>query len=289
MELHELHVAQLGPRAVGQGVAVGRGDGRVGRLAVELTRAPRSPARRPAPRPGPGLGSGPRQGPPASAVVGDEVDGEAVLPDPDVPARRACWITARMTSRPVASPRAWTIRACEWPPSRVRATWPLTSSKCVPHSINSADPPGRLADDQFDDLGVAEPLAGGEGVGDVVLEVVLGVEHPGDPPLGVGAVALADLVLGHDQHPVRLADAERHPKPRQAAADDQDVGEVVRAGLAGRTRPGSVSARAATWRVVPKHGGTLRRPAHHDVRPRAPRASAGGRGFKAFERLRLLR
>ena len=75
------------------------------------------------------------------------------------------------------------------------------------------DPLGRLADDHLDDLGVAQPLAGGERVGDVVLEVVLGVEHAGDAALGVGAVALADLVLGDDQDAVRLG---RPRAPRAA-------------------------------------------------------------------------
>ena len=141
---------------------------------------------------------------------------------------RAWWITARMTSRPVASPRAWTIRACEWPPSRVEGDLAVDLVEVRPPLDQLGDPPRGLADDQLDDLGVAQPLAGGEGVGDVVLEVVLGVEDAGDPPLGVGAVALADLVLGDDQDPVRLGDAEGRAEAGEAAADDQDVGEVVR-------------------------------------------------------------
>ena len=52
---------------------------------------------------------------------------------------RAWWIIARMTSRPVASPRAWTIRACEWPPSRPRATLAVRPrAKWVPQSISSS-------------------------------------------------------------------------------------------------------------------------------------------------------
>ena len=91
-----------------------------------------------------------------------------------------------------------------------------------------ADPVGRLADDHLDDLGVAQPLAGRQRVGDVVVEPVLGIEHAGDAPLGVVAVALADLVLGDDQHAIRLGDAQRSPEARDAAADDQDIGEVMR-------------------------------------------------------------
>ena len=129
---------------------------------------------------------------------------------------RALWMTARMISRPVSSPRAWTIRACEWPPSRPRATWPSTSSKCVPQSISSPIRIGCLADDHLDDLGVAQPLAGRQRVGDVVVEPVLGVEHAGDPSLGVVAVALAHLVLGDDQHAIRLGDPQRGPAARRS-------------------------------------------------------------------------
>ena len=132
-----------------------------------------------------------------------------------------------MTSRPVASPRAWTIRACEWPPSRPSATLAVDLVEVGAPADQLADPLGCLADDHLDDLGVAQPLAGGEGVGDVVVEVVLGVEDAGDPALGVVAVALADLVLGDDQDAELVGDAERRAEAGDAAADDQDVGEVV--------------------------------------------------------------
>ena len=86
VELHELHVAQLGPGAVGHGVAVGGGDRRVGRLAVELPRPAGGQHHGPGPderEPAPPV---PDQDAPAAALVGQQVDGEAVLPDPDRPA-----------------------------------------------------------------------------------------------------------------------------------------------------------------------------------------------------------
>ncbi len=79
-----------------------------------------------------------------------------------------------------------------------------------------ADPHGCLADDHLDDLGVAEPLAGRQRVGDVVVEPILGVEDPGDAPLGVVAVALADLVLGDDQHAIRLGNPQCGPEARRS-------------------------------------------------------------------------
>ena len=62
------------------------------------------------------------------------------------------------------------------------------------------DPRGGLADHQRHDLGVTQPPARRQGVGDVVLEVVLGIEHTGDPPLGIRTIALADLFLGDNQN-----------------------------------------------------------------------------------------
>ena len=91
------------------------------------------------------------------------------------------------------------MRRWLWPPSRVRASWPSSSSNCVPQRISSSICAGRLADDQLDDGAVAQAAAGGERVLDVVLEAVLRRQHAGDAALGVGAVALLDAVLGDDQ------------------------------------------------------------------------------------------
>ena len=86
----------------------------------------------------------------------------------------------------------------------------------------------RFADDHLDDLAVAQPRAGDQRVGDVVLEAVLGIEHAGDAALGVGAVGLLHRVLGDHQHREPRIDLHRRPQPGDAAADDQHVGEVVR-------------------------------------------------------------
>ena len=69
-------------------------------------------------------------------------------------------VTARMTSLPVASPKAWTMRSCPWPPSRPRARRPSAVSKRVPQADQFLDPPRGLADHPLHDLGIAERAAG---------------------------------------------------------------------------------------------------------------------------------
>ena len=145
----------------------------------------------------------------------EQVDREAVLPDPGVGPgaglvdHGAHHFAAGRVAQGVDDPG---VRV---PPLAGQRDLAVDLVEVRPPLDQLGDPPRRLADDHRDDLGVAEPLAGGERVGDVVLEVVLGVEHPGDPALGVGAVALADLVLGDDQDPVRLGDPERRPQARR--------------------------------------------------------------------------
>ena len=83
MELHEFHVAQLDPRAVGHRVAVASGDRRVGRLAVKLPAPPGRQHNGPRPDQGETPPLVPDQDAPAASLMGQEIDGRAVLPDPD--------------------------------------------------------------------------------------------------------------------------------------------------------------------------------------------------------------
>ena len=80
MELHELHVAQLGPGAVGGRHAVAGGHRRIGRLAVDHAGAAAGQDRLlgpdqqlAAPRPR-------DQGADAAPLVGQQVDGEGAGP-----------------------------------------------------------------------------------------------------------------------------------------------------------------------------------------------------------------
>ena len=86
---------------------------------------------------------------------------------------------------------------------------------------------GRLADDEFDDLAIAQPVARDERVFDVVLEAILRREHAREPALGVGAVALGDAVLRDDEDGEVCRDFERRAQARDAGADHEHVGEAV--------------------------------------------------------------
>ena len=217
MELHELHVAQLGAGAVGGGHAVAGGHRRVGRLAVDHAGArrrrgssawprradrPRRPPRRP-------INGRPTQRPSCVSRSIVKVSSQMVT----FGASRAWAMMARMTSWPVASPRAWTMRRWLWPPSRVRARWPSSRSKCVPQRIEVVDRLRGVADDQLDDGAVAQAGAGGERVLDVVLEAILGGEHAGDAALGVGRVdsAMRSLVTTSTSSGGGTARAARSP------------------------------------------------------------------------------
>jgi hypothetical protein len=85
----------------------------------------------------------------------------------------------------------------------------------------------RFAHDHLDDLGIAESLASGEGIGDVVVEAVLRVQNPGDSSLSIVAVAFTDLVLGHDEGPELIGNAKRGTKTGNPASDDEYVSEMV--------------------------------------------------------------
>jgi len=85
MELHEFHVAQLDPRAVGHCVAIARGDWWIGRLAVKLPCASCSQDDGPRPDQGKPAPLVPDQDTSATSLMGEQIDRRAVLPDPDRP------------------------------------------------------------------------------------------------------------------------------------------------------------------------------------------------------------
>ena len=140
---------------------------------------------------------------------------------------------ARMTSCPVASPRAWTIRRWLCPPSRVRASSPPSRSNLTPKRIRSLICCGASRTTISTTAGSHSPAPAIERVLDVVLERVLRGQDAGDAALGVGAVALVEPVLVEDEHVQVGRDFEGGPDAGDAGPDDQDVGELV-VGRAGR-------------------------------------------------------
>ena len=94
---------------------------------------------------------------------------------------RAFKMIALMTSRPVSSPNAWAIRAWVTLPTQRDVAVDLVKMRAPIDQL--ADPRGRFADDHFDHVGIAEALASRQGVGDVVVKPVVGIEHfPAMPP-----------------------------------------------------------------------------------------------------------
>ena len=86
-----------------------------------------------------------------------------------------------------------------------------------------ADAVRAAAHDQFDDLAVAEPVAGGQRVLDVQIEAVLLAPDRGDPPLRVPGVRGARLALGDDRDGAARRRLEREGEPGDSAADDEEV------------------------------------------------------------------
>ena len=84
MELHELHVAQLGPGAIGHGHAVAGGHLGIGRFAIELARPAGGQDRLLGPDHGLAVPAVPHQRAAADAVQRQQIEREGVLPDLDV-------------------------------------------------------------------------------------------------------------------------------------------------------------------------------------------------------------
>ena len=228
MKLHELHVAELGPRAKGHGVSVGRGDRRIGRFAVKLPRATGREHDGSRPDEREAAAAIPHQHAAAFAFVGDQVDCQAVFPDPDV-RPRPCFgdhcahdFSTGLVTQRVDDP------GMRMPPFQAQRDMAVDLVEMSSPPDQLADPVGCLAHNHLDDFRIAQALARRERIGDVVVEPVVGIEHARDAPLGIVAVALAQLVLGHDEHAVMLGDAQSAAKSGNPAADDQNIGEMVR-------------------------------------------------------------
>ena len=124
------------------------------------------------------------------------------------------------------------MRAKEWPPSRVKARPCGVAgflSKLVPHESSSSTRCGPFLDDDLDGLVIAKPGAAFFGVVHMDSVAVGRLKHRGDAALGIPGVGLVDGVLGEQQDVGPLIGRrDRRPQPRHAAADHQDIRELLR-------------------------------------------------------------
>jgi hypothetical protein len=89
----------------------------------------------------------------------------------------------------------------------------------------------RLADHHLDNFPVAQIRSGNEGVIDVAVEVVLGIQNARDAALRERAVRLLHRVLSDHQQRQPRVDLHRSPQAGDAAPDDQHIGKVMRDAL----------------------------------------------------------
>ena len=112
----------------------------------------------------------------------------------------------------------------------------------------------RLANHGINHLPMAEFTAGGERIGHVVVEPILGINDAGDAPLRpLARRALEVVFCDHGQGESRI-DRKRCPQAGQATAEDEYVGEAVRHPLRAerhqipRAFEGVAHSAAAPWR-----------------------------------------
>ena len=89
------------------------------------------------------------------------------------------------------------------------------------------DPCRPAPDYQVDDVGVAEAVAGTEGVLDVEVEAIRLVPDRGDPPLGVVGAGGSGLPLRDDEDAAVGGGLESEGEARDAAPDDEKIAAVL--------------------------------------------------------------
>ena len=228
MELDELHIAELGSRAKGDGVPVGRGNLGIGRLAVQPPGPARGKDRLLRPDERLAVARVPDQRPAARSFVRQQVDGEGRFPNEDVGPRADevghgphHFLPGRIAQSVHDPPMAV-------PPFEREGDLAVVRVEMGPVSDQFADAIGRLVDNHVDDRLVAEPLPRRHRVGRVTAEVIQRVENAGDAPLGVGAVGLQQAVLRDDDDVEPRIDGKRRADAGNPAADNQHVGKRVR-------------------------------------------------------------
>ena len=228
MELHELHVAQLGAGAIGDRQAVAGGHLRVRRFAVHLPDAAGAEDRLLRPDERLAVDGVPDERPAAMPVVRQEIERERVGPGLDVrePLGPGDHRPHHFLAGCVAQGMNDAMMAVSpFAAQRERAGFEIEMRAPADQLMDAV---GRFADHHFDDRRIAKLAAGRERVGDVVFKAVFRVDNAGDASLGELAVRFLEVVLGdHEDRELRI-DGDRRPQPGQPAADDQHVGERMR-------------------------------------------------------------
>ena len=90
------------------------------------------------------------------------------------------------------------------------------------------NPLRRLAHHRLHHIGMAQPAAGGERVGDMVVKSIFRVDHPGDATLRPLAGGGAQVVFRHHGDVEFRGHRQRRSQAGEPAPKDEHVGETVR-------------------------------------------------------------
>ena len=237
VELHERHVLHHRARPVRHRQPVARRGAGVGRLAVDLAAAARREDHRPRPdHLQPVLGVVRDR---ADTLAGagrlagrDQVEHEAVFEQADA-AVRVDVVEQRRGERLARRVAVGVDDAAAAVPALPAELEPAArvAVQLQPRLDQVVHPGRAVLDHPTHDRLVAEPGPGGHRVGDVLLRVVVRVQHRGDPALGPVRARVLQPALGRDDDLGRRAllhRRERRAAPRHPRADHQHIGEDLR-------------------------------------------------------------
>ena len=164
------------------------------------------------------MGRVPDEAAPAPAPFGKQVDREGVGPDLEVVEaagllnHRPHHLSAGGITEGMDDP----VMAVAPLAAEFQAAIPLIKPRAPGDQFG--DPLGCLVNDRLDHVLVAEPSPGGQRVGHVIVEAILGVDDACDPALSPLARRTPQIVLGDHRHRKPRVDRERRPQAGQPAA-----------------------------------------------------------------------
>ena len=231
VKLHKLHIAQLAPGPPGQSHAVAAGPFRIRRLAVQLPRAAGGQDRPPGPHERFAVGLVPDQRAAATPFKREQIDRERLWPNLQIfqqlrpldhgphhlPPRR---IPKRMHDPMMAVPPL---------ASQFEAAVALIKLRAPGDQLGN--PLRRLAHHRLHHIGMAQPAAGGERVGDMVVKSIFRVDHPGDATLRPLAGGGAQVVFCDHGDGEFRGHRQRGSQAGEPTPQDEHVGETVRHSL----------------------------------------------------------